>query len=144
MHTLTSIYDAPTLKVMEVIQSREELSVTTDTSLRMESYMTVTFIEEKQKLQSLVLETKQEEEACTGKKNIASLLSEVADAFGISGAKRVSVVSDNVAYMELSICMETLQESDEWADMSGELGNPLGGGLGELWGVARHNSAHLN
>lgn len=47
MHTLTSTYDAPTLKVMEVIQSREELSVTTDTSLRMESYMTVTFIEEK-------------------------------------------------------------------------------------------------
>lgn len=47
MHTLTSICDAPTLKVMEVIQSREELSVTTDTSLRTESYMTVTFIEEK-------------------------------------------------------------------------------------------------
>lgn len=84
------------------------------------------------------------EEVCTGK-NIATLLSEVADDFGISGAKRVSVVSDSdAAYMELSLCMETLQESDEWADMSGELGNPLGGGLGELWGVARHNSAHLN
>lgn len=30
MHTLTSIYDAPTLKVMEVIQSCEKLNVTKD------------------------------------------------------------------------------------------------------------------
>ncbi len=80
--------------------------------------MTVTahFIDEDWKAQSLVLETKQMEESHTGR-NIAAQLSEVADAFEIPEAKRVSVVCDNAANMAL--CVETLKESHEWSEMQG-------------------------
>ena len=57
----------------------------------MESYMTVTahFIDEDWKAKSLVLETKQIEEAHTGT-NIAVRLSEVADAFKVIAENKVS------------------------------------------------------
>ncbi|KAJ8346063.1 hypothetical protein SKAU_G00302560 [Synaphobranchus kaupii] len=114
MHALTAKYDGIKEKVLELIQHSEALNLTTDmwTSLRMESYMTVTahVIDGDWKQQTLVLE------AHTGE-NIATRLSEVADAFGIPGAKRVSVVCDNAANMAL--CMETLKESDEWPDVQG-------------------------
>lgn len=120
MHALTAKYEGLKEKVSELIQHSEALSLTTDmwTSLRMESYMTVTahFIDGDWKAQSLVLETKQIEEAHTGR-NIAARLSEVADAFKIPEEKRVSVVCDNAANMAL--CVETLKESHEWLEMQG-------------------------
>lgn len=84
MYTLTTKYDELKGKVLELAQCSEALSLTTDmwTSFRMESYMTVTAHFINWKLQSLVLETKQMEEAHTGK-NTATRLSEIADSFGI-------------------------------------------------------------
>ncbi|XP_039535814.1 E3 SUMO-protein ligase ZBED1-like [Pimephales promelas] len=118
-NALTAKYEGLKDKVSALIQQSEALSLTTDmwTSLRMESYMTVTahFIDGDWKAQSLVLETKQMEEAHTGI-NIAARLSEVADTFGIQG-KIVSVVCDNAANMTL--CVETLKESHKWAEMQG-------------------------
>ncbi|XP_073691495.1 E3 SUMO-protein ligase ZBED1-like [Garra rufa] len=120
MHAVTAKYEGLKEKVSELIQHSEALSLTTDmwTSLRMESYMTVTahFIDGDWKAQSLVLETKQIEEAHTGI-NIAARLSEVADTFRIQEQKRVAVVCDNAANMAL--CVETLKESHKWPEMQG-------------------------
>ncbi len=48
-------------------------------------------------------------------KNIATWVSEVADAFWILQEKRAFVVSDNSANMTL--CMDTIEEWDEWPDL---------------------------
>lgn len=84
----------------------------------MESHMTVTshFIDEDWKAKSPVLETKQMEEAQTGR-NIAARLSEVADAFKIAAEKRVSVLCDNA--VNKALCVETLKESHAWLEMQG-------------------------
>lgn len=109
---MSAQYESLKEKVSKLIRHNEALSLTTDmwTSLQMESYMTVTahFIDGDWKAQNLVLETKQIEEARTGR-NIGARLSEVA--------KRVSVVCDNEANMAL--CVETLKESHEWSEMQG-------------------------
>ncbi|CAB1313122.1 unnamed protein product [Coregonus sp. 'balchen'] len=120
MHALTAKYENTKEKVLESIKNSQAVSFTTDmwTSLRMESYMTITahFITEAWRLQCLVLETKQMEENPTTA-NIAERLGEVADAYEIPGCKRVALVHDNTANMVL--CADILRQEEEWADVKG-------------------------
>lgn len=120
MHALDANYVETKAKVLELVQNSAAVSFTTDmwSSLRMEAYMTVTahFITEDWRLECLVLETKHMEETHTAA-NIAKRLSEVADATGIPGLKRVAVVHDNAASMVL--CAEILEKDDEWAKFKG-------------------------
>lgn len=66
------------------------------------------------KMNSVVLETKQMDEALTGE-NVAARLTQVADAYHIPPGKRVSVVTDNAANMVLSV--ELLKGSGQWPDV---------------------------
>ena len=78
--------------------------------------MTVTahFIDADWKMNSVVLETKQMDEAHTGE-NVAARLTQVADTYHIPPEKRVSVVTDNAANMVLSV--ELLKGSGQWPDV---------------------------
>uniref|UniRef100_A0A8C7R8M3 HAT C-terminal dimerisation domain-containing protein n=1 Tax=Oncorhynchus mykiss TaxID=8022 RepID=A0A8C7R8M3_ONCMY len=120
MHALTAKYHNTKEKVLESIQNSQAVSFTTDmwTSLRMESYMTISahFITKAWRPQCLVLETKQMEENPTTA-NIAERLGEVADAYEIPGCKRVALVHDNAANMVL--CADILRQEAEWADVKG-------------------------
>ncbi|XP_020315982.1 zinc finger BED domain-containing protein 1-like [Oncorhynchus kisutch] len=120
MQALTAKYETTKEKVLESIKNSQAVSFTTDmwTSLRMESYMTVTahFITEAWGLQCLVLETKQMEENHTAA-TIAQRLGEVADKYEIPGCKRVAVVHDNAANMIL--CADILGREEKWAGVKG-------------------------
>ncbi|CAM4609835.1 unnamed protein product [Leuciscus chuanchicus] len=106
MRALRSRFDGLKVNVNQLLQSSEAVGLTTDlwSSLRMEAYMTVTahFIDADWKMNSVVLETKQMDEAHTGE-NVAVRLTQVADAYHIPPEKRVSVVTDNTANMVLSV-----------------------------------------
>lgn len=97
MRALRSRFDGLKVNVNQLLQSSEAVSLTTDlwSSLRMEAYMTVTahFIDADWKMNSVVLETKQMDEAHTGE-NVAARLTEVADTYNIPPEKRLSVVTD--------------------------------------------------